>query len=76
MGDVLRVVNTYRSHDIPLADIEGIVPDQSLPGTLRLQVAGLKRPLQIDVSPRNRDQREALRRAIMEACGSQRPGRP
>jgi hypothetical protein len=67
LGGLLRVVNSFRSYDIPLTDIEGIVPDRTLPGALRLQVAGMKRPLRIDVTLSNREEREALRRAILQA---------
>ena len=67
LGEVLRVVNAFSSHDIPLADIESISPEDTESGPLRLHVAGSKRPLRIDVTPRNRLEREALRRAITEA---------
>lgn len=67
VGSHLRVVNTYRSVHLPLSDIETVIPDESLPGSLQLVVSGANRPVRIEISSRNRQERESLRQAILEA---------
>ena len=62
----IRVVGFWRTTDIDLDDIIGILPEETKPGHLRLQARGVVRPVLIIVSPRFGAAREKLRKRISE----------
>lgn len=69
----IRVANFWRTTEVPLDKIVGVLPEPTRPGVLRLEVKGRRRPLPITVSQRHGRARERLREKIVAVIT---PGRP
>ncbi|MCP4304027.1 MAG: hypothetical protein GY788_03925 [bacterium] len=70
LDQILRVVNFWSTIDVPLHDIESVMPDQAIPDRLSLLVADVDKPIDILVSPRSGKRLEALRRQRRSSSSS------
>ena len=70
LDEHLRVVNFWSTTDVPLRDIESVIPDTALPGRLSLLVTDVDKPIDILVSPRSGKRREALRKQLQQVLAA------